>query len=132
MATVPGLPPMSKREREVMDILYRLGSATVGEIMKNMSDPPGYSGVRSIMRVLLKKDLVQHHAEGVRYVYVPKQAAASVQKKALRHVVKTFFGGSPELAATALLQMSDTVKMEAAIKRLREEIKKQRARDSRN
>ena len=115
---------LSRRESEVMDILYRRGSATVSEIMKDMPDEPTYSAVRSIVRVLADKGLVKHKAEGVRYVYSPVQRAETAQHSALSHLVSTFFGGSPELAATALLSMQDTETAEASLNRIRAAIRR--------
>lgn len=114
---------LSRRESEVMDILYRRGSATVAEILKDMPDQPTYSAVRSIVRVLADKGLVKHKAEGVRYVYAPAQRQETAQHSALSHLVRTFFGGSPELAATALLSMQDTDTAEAALNRIRAAIR---------
>ncbi len=99
---------LSRREREVLDILYADGSATVGEILDRMTDPPSYSAVRSTLRILEQKGRVKHQNQGRRYVYRPAVAPEAARQAALTHLVTTFFEGSAELAAAALLNMSDS------------------------
>ena len=110
-----------------MDILHRRGEATVAEIMADLPDPPTYSAVRSVLRILGEKQLIRHRDDGPRYVYYPAQEAETAQERALAHVVSTYFAGSPEQAVTALLRMSDVDLGDDEIARLRDAIR--RARD---
>jgi len=110
-----------------MDILHRRGEATVGDIQSELPDPPSYSSVRSIVAILVDKGLVRRRADGVRFVYAPADRPATAQKRALQHLISTHFGGSPEQAVTALLDMSGTSLPAPLVKRLREAIR--RARD---
>jgi predicted transcriptional regulator len=113
---------LSRRERQIVDILYRTGRATVAEVMEEIPDPPSYSAVRTTLRILEEKGHVTHVEDGPRYVYSPAVAPDSARKDALRHVVRTFFDGSAERAAVALLKMSDTVLSEDQVERVRKEI----------
>lgn len=99
---------LSPRERQVMDAIYRLEQATVAEILDEMEDPPSYSAVRAVLRVLEEKGQVRHEQDGPRYVYRPTVEPARARRSALHHLVRTFFDGRPEAAALALLKMSDT------------------------
>jgi predicted transcriptional regulator len=123
----PAMHELSRRERQVMDILHRRGEATVAEIMGELPDPPTYSAVRSVLRILGEKTLIRYKEDGPRYVYYPAQTTETAREKALAHVVSTYFAGSPEHAVTALLRMSDVDLSDADIARLREMI--ERARD---
>ena len=127
MTSQPETLDLSRRERQVMDILHRRGEATVAEIMTDLPDPPTYSAVRSVVRILGEKGLIRHRDDGPRYVYFPATPAESAQEMALAHVVSTHFAGSPEQAITALLRMSDVDLSDAEIARLRDSIR--RARD---
>ena len=117
---------LSRRERQVMDILFRRGEATVADVMGDLPDPPTYSAVRSVLRILVEKDLVTHREDGPRYVYLPAVSPNRARDEALSHVVRTFFDGSTEQAMTALLRMSDTRMPDAGIERLQELVKKAR------
>jgi BlaI family transcriptional regulator, penicillinase repressor len=117
---------LSRRERQVMDILHRRGEATVAEIMEDLPDPPTYSAVRSVLRILGEKRLIRHREDGPRYVYYPAQATETARESALAHLVSTYFAGAPELAVTALLRMSDVDLSDADIARLREKIRRSR------
>ena len=94
---------LSRREREIMDIIYARGEATAGEILEDLSDPPSYSAVRGLVRVLEEKGHVRHDAEGLRYVYSPKVPRSTARRSALTHLVDTFFDGSTEKVVAALL-----------------------------
>jgi predicted transcriptional regulator len=94
---------LSKRERLIMDILYRRGRATAGDVMADLSGDPAYSTVRTQLRVLEEKGHVRHEEEGLRYVYIPAVPRHAARKSALRHVVDTFFEGSTEKTVAALL-----------------------------
>lgn len=118
-------PPLSRREREVMDVLYRMGEGgTVAEVMEQLADPPTYSAVRSTLRILEAKGHVAHREEGPRYVYVPAVERAAAQRAALNHVVDTFFDGSADHALVTLLRRSDLELSEKQIQRLAREIRK--------
>ena len=117
---------LSRRERQVMDILHRRGEATVADIMADLPDPPTYSAVRSILRILGGKKMISHTADGARYVYRPATPTEHAREDVLEQVVRTYFAGSPEQAVTALLRMSDAELDDAEIVRLRETIRKAR------
>jgi predicted transcriptional regulator len=97
---------LSRRERQIMDILYQRSRATASEIHAAMPDPPSYSAVRAKLRVLEEKGHVRHEEESLRYVYLPTLPRDSARRSALRHVVSTFFEGSVEQAVAALLDLS--------------------------
>src|SRR5213082_2269617 len=94
---------LSRRERQIMDILYRRGRATAGEVMDQLAGDPSYSTVRTQLRVLEDKGHARHEEEGLRYVYLPVVARHTARRSALRHLVETFFDGSSEKAVAALL-----------------------------
>ena len=96
----------SKRERQIMDVLYRLERATAADVRAGMPDPPSYSAVRTLLRILEDKGHVRHEQDGVRYVYVPKVAPAKAQRSALKHMIDTFFGGSAPRGMAALFELS--------------------------
>jgi predicted transcriptional regulator len=122
MQKIPETQALSRRERQVMDILYRREGATVAEIMADLPDPPTYSAVRSILRILGEKKLIRHKEDGPRYVYSLADTTESAREDMLAHVVKTYFAGSPEQAVTALLRMSDADLPDEDIERLRRSI----------
>lgn len=97
------VPRLSRRERQIMDVLFRLGRATAAEIRENMDDAPSYSAVRAQLRTLEEKGHLKHEEDGPRYVYVPRLRPDQARRSALRHLVDTFFGGSAGEAASALL-----------------------------
>ena len=123
-ATAPA--GLSRRESQVMDILHRRTGATVAEIMADLPDPPTYSAVRSVLRILGEKELIKHREDGPRYIYYPANPTETAREDVLAHVVRTYFGDSPEQAVTALLRMSDVDLSEAEIKRLRNSIRRAR------
>jgi predicted transcriptional regulator len=94
---------LSRRERQIMDILYRLGRATAGEVMQQLSGEPSYSTVRTQLRVLEEKGHVRHEEHGLRYVYFPTVPRSAVRQSALKHLVDTFYDGSTEKVVAALL-----------------------------
>jgi BlaI family penicillinase repressor len=94
---------LSRRERQIMDILYRHGRATAGEVMDQLSGDPSYSTVRTQLRILEAKGHVRHDEEGLRYVYLPAVPRHAARRSALRHLVDTFFDGSAEKVVGALL-----------------------------
>jgi BlaI family transcriptional regulator, penicillinase repressor len=94
---------LTRRERQIMDILYRRGRATAGDVMEALSGDPSYSTVRTQLRVLEAKGHVRHEDVGLRYVYSPAVPRHAARKSALRHLVETFFDGSAEKTVAALL-----------------------------
>jgi predicted transcriptional regulator len=117
-------PTLSRREREVMDVLYRLGEATVAEVMEELADPPTYSAVRSTLRILEDKGHIAHREDGPRYVYVPAVGREKARRAAIDHLVDTFFEGSAEQALAALLRRSDLEMSEPQIERLARAIRR--------
>lgn len=104
------MPPakLSRREREIMDVLFALGNAaSADDIRERLSDPPSYSAVRAMLVKLEAKGQVRHRVDGLKYIYSPTTSRASAQKRALTQVMQVFFGGSPREAATALLKQED-------------------------
>jgi predicted transcriptional regulator len=97
---------LSRRERQIMDIVYRRGEATAAQILAEMSDPPSYSAIRALLRILVDKNQLQHREEGPRYVYSPIVPRQKARARALAQVVNTFFDGSALQAASALLGSS--------------------------
>jgi BlaI family transcriptional regulator, penicillinase repressor len=97
---------LSRRERQIMDILYQRGRASASEILEALPDPPSYSAVRAKLRVLEEKGHVRHEAEALHYVYLPTTARDTARRSALRHMLATFFDGSVEQTVAALLDLS--------------------------
>ncbi|MGC4017199.1 MAG: BlaI/MecI/CopY family transcriptional regulator [Luteolibacter sp.] len=110
---------LSRRERQVMDILFRLGKATAQEIMDEMSDPPTYSAVRALMVTLETKGHVKHGKESRRYVYSPAVPEKKAKRSALRQLLTTFFEGRPENLVASLLDPEDQQLSDAEIERIR-------------
>lgn len=94
---------LSRRERQILDVIYHLGRATASEVLERLADAPTYTTVRGLLRVLEAKGHVRHEEEGGRYVYFPTRNKQRAAKTALTHVVRTFFDGSPSAAMAALL-----------------------------
>jgi len=99
----PRLKALARRERQIMDILYKLERATVGQVLAALPDRPSYSTVRAQLRVLEEKGHIRHEEHGLRYVYFPAVPRDVARRSALRHLVETFFDGSTEKVVTALL-----------------------------
>ena len=99
---------LSRRERQIVDILYAQGRATAAEVQAALPDPPSYSAVRAMLRILEEKGHVAHEQDGPRYVYRPTVARDNAKRSALRHMLRTFFDGSAEQAISALLDDSST------------------------
>src|SRR5262245_30656537 len=100
-------PGLSRREREVMDIVYRLGRASAAEIRAEMAEPPTDPAVRTTLRILVRKGRLKQQYDGPRYVYFPTVAPEAARRSAFRHLLDTFFGGSARGAMAALLEMED-------------------------
>jgi len=119
---------LSRREREMMDIIFAAGRATAAEVRERMASPPSYSAVRATLRVLEEKGHLKHEQDGPRYVYLPRVPRDQAQRSALRHVLQTFFDGSTQGAVAALLDMEsarlsrqELDRMAAMIERARQE-----------
>jgi predicted transcriptional regulator len=109
---------LSRRERQIMDAIYRLGSATVTEVMAEMPEPPSYSAVRAMLGKLEAKGYLKHRQEGPRYLYLATVPRHEARESALQRLVRTFFDGSPGKAVTALLDMSGTEMTDEELDRL--------------
>lgn len=97
---------LSRRERQIMDILYQRGKSSAAEVREAMPDAPSYSAVRAMLRVLEEKGHVKHRSEGLRYVYLPMVAHDKARRSAVKHLVDTFFSDAPEDVVAALLDVS--------------------------
>ncbi len=96
---------LSRRERQIMDVIYRLGQATTAEVLERLPEAPGYSAVRALLRILEEKGHLEHEQEGPRYVYLPTVPREVAKDSALSHLLRTFFDGSAEAAVAALLDL---------------------------
>ena len=117
---------LSRRERQIMDAIYRLGRATAAEVLENMPDPPGYSAVRAMLRLLEEKGYVRHEQQGPRYIYLPTLSRDKARQSALKQLVQTFFDNSTEQTVSALLDMSKSRMSDEELERLSELIEKAR------
>jgi BlaI family transcriptional regulator, penicillinase repressor len=120
------LETLSRREQQIMDVIYSRGQATANEVMENLPDAPGYSAVRALLRVLEEKGHLQHSQDGQRYVYFPTVAREKAKRSALSRVLQTFFDGSTEDAVAALLDISQERLSDDELKRMEELIKQAR------
>ncbi len=111
-------PPLSRREREIMEVLYGAESLTAAEVRERMTDPPGYSAVRAQLRILEEKGHITHEERGPRYVFSPVISRTKARRSALKSLVQTFFGGSPEQAMAALIDESRAKLSAAELDRL--------------
>jgi predicted transcriptional regulator len=109
---------LSRRERQIMDIVYQQGRATAAEVQAALPDAPSYSATRALLRILEDKGHLKHEQEGPRYVFLPTVGQKKARRSALERVVQTFFGGSAEQAMAALLDMSDTRRPKEELDRL--------------
>ena len=117
---------LSRRERQILDLLYRRGRATAAEVHEGLPEAPGYSAVRALLRILEEKGHVRHEAEGPRYVYRPAVPRDRARRSALTHLVETFFNGSTEQAVAALLDTSAGRLQPKELDKLAERIEKVR------
>jgi predicted transcriptional regulator len=117
---------LSRRERQIMDVLHAKGQASAAEVLGVLPAPPGYSAVRALLRILEAKGHLRHRREGARYVYVPRISPKLARRSALKRVVSTFFQGSAAQAMAALLETADTELSDAELIRLQQLIKKAR------
>ena len=116
------LQALGRRERQLTEAIYRLGRATVGEVLAELPDPPSYSAVRAMLGKLEKKGFVRHQEDGPRYVYLPAVPTERARRTAMQNLVETFFQGSAESAAAALLGMAEGEVDVATIDRLKAKI----------
>ena len=119
---------VSRRERQILDVLYARGKATAAEIQAAIPDPPGYSSIRALLRILEEKGHVRHESDGPRYVFLPSIGKARAGKNAIRHMLETFFDNSAGDAVAALLDASSAKlkpeeldRLEALIEKARKE-----------
>jgi len=117
---------LSRRERQIMDILYRRSRATAVDVLGNLPDPPSYSAVRAMLRVLEEKGHVRHEEQGLRYVFLPTVPREKAKRSAVKHLINTFFEGSAEQAVAALLDASAPALSAEELDRLAELIEKAR------
>jgi predicted transcriptional regulator len=109
---------LSRRERQIMDVIYRRSQATAAEVLEDLPDPPSYSAVRAMLRVLEEKGHLRHEQQGPRYVFLPTVPRDQARRSALQQLVHTFFDGSTEQAMAALLDQSDRSLSDAELARL--------------
>jgi predicted transcriptional regulator len=119
-------PPLTRREREIMDIVYRLGRASAQDVLEQLAEPPSYSAVRALLRLLEERGHVKHVKDGARYVYLPAASKSDARKKALAHVVSTFFGGSVEQTLLTLVEGSRSKLSQAELDRVAEIVERAR------
>ena len=99
----PATHDLSRRERQIMDVIYQRGQATAAEVADAIPDPPSYSAVRALLRILEEKGFLRHEQQGLRYVFLPTVKRASARRSALKGLVRTFFDGSVEQTVAALI-----------------------------
>jgi predicted transcriptional regulator len=119
-----GQKSLSRRERQIMDVIYELQEATVNQVLDRLPSPPSYSAVRALLRVLERKGHLIHRQDGPRYVYAPTLPRERARRSALSHLLKTFFDNSTEDVVAALLDISEENLSEEDYRRLLELIQK--------
>jgi predicted transcriptional regulator len=117
-------PELTRRERQIMDILHRRGRASAQEVLEHLADPPSYSAVRALLRLLEERGHVRHVQDGQKYVYLPVVARSDARRSALSHMVRTFFDGSVEAAVAALVDSPRSKLSRAELDRLSQLIEK--------
>ena len=111
-------PDLSRRERQIMDYLFRVGRATAADVLDGIPDPPSYSAVRAMLRTLEQKGHIRHEEEGRAYVYLPTTRKDSARRTALAHLLRTFFDNSAEQAVAALLDLKGAKMSDAELERM--------------
>jgi len=111
---------MSRRERQIMDILYRLGQGSAKDVLDNLPDPPSYSAVRALMATLENKEMVKHSKESRRYIYKPAITEKRARRSAMSNILSTFFEGRPEKLVAALLDPKDMQLNQKEIEKIRQ------------
>jgi predicted transcriptional regulator len=122
---------LSRRERQIMDVLFQRGESTAAEVREHMPEPPSYSAVRAHLRILEEKGHVKHSQDGPRYVYQPTMTKEKAKQSALNHLVDTFFGGSSEKVMAALLDEGSDKMSDDELDRLARQIEQAREKESR-
>jgi predicted transcriptional regulator len=130
MTTSASHHTLSRRERQIMDVLYQKGKATALEVQESLPDPPSYSAVRALLRILEDKGHIRHEQDGPRYVFTPKLPRDKARRSAIRHMMETFFEGSPEQAVAALLDVSSSKLSQEELDRLAQLIENARSSES--
>ncbi len=121
-------PKLSRRERQIMDVLYRAGTATAAAVRQALPDPPSYSAVRATLRILEEKGHVRHETEDLRYVYKPSVSRDRAKRSALRHLLHTFFDGSVSQVMASLIDLSPKGLDERELQRVRRLIEEARSK----
>jgi BlaI family penicillinase repressor len=119
VASTRPTPKLSRRERQIMDVLYRAGKATAAAVHQALPDPPSYSAVRATLRILEEKGHVRHETEDLRYVYKPSVSRDRAKRSALRHLLHTFFDGSISQVMASLIDLSPSGLDERELQRVR-------------
>ena len=117
---------LGRRERQIMEAVYRRGRASVGDVLAELPDPPTYSTVRAMLGKLQRKGYLRQEQDGPRYLYLPAVPREKARRTALQNILKTFFNGSTEQAVVALLQMADTELPADVVARLGERVRRAR------
>jgi len=126
---VPKQPGLSRRERQLMDILYKLESASAKQVMDTLDDGSSYSTIRTLLRKLVEKDQIRRKESGLKYVYFPVAKRKTASRRALESVINTFFDDSPALAVNSLLEMSNNGIREEELDQIEAIIKKQKKKN---
>jgi BlaI family penicillinase repressor len=121
---VSALSGLSRRERQIMEIVYQRGKASASDVREAMPDAPSYSAVRAMLRILEEKGHLKHQEEGLKYVYAPVVGREKAKRSAVQHLLDTFFNGQPEQAMAALLDVSSTRLTREELDRLSQMIEK--------
>lgn len=117
---------LSRRERQIMDVIYQRGQASAQEVLEALPDPPSRSAVRALLRILEEKGHLKHHEDGAKYIFAPIHPRANAGLVAIQQVVRTFYAGSISKAIAALVEGKDTCPSEDEVKRLRALVQKSR------
>ncbi|SYZ74444.1 putative transcriptional regulator [Candidatus Zixiibacteriota bacterium] len=120
---------LSRRERQIIEIIYRIGEATVAQVQEGLSDPPSYSSVRALLGILVKKGFVKFEKRGKTYVYLPTVSREKARHSALSNIVQTYFDGSVEGVVTTLIDISATELTDRELEKLEEIIRERRRKE---
>lgn len=122
---------LGRRERQIMDVLFRRGRASASDVLQELPDPPSYSSVRSMLRLLETKGHVRHEWEGPRHIYLPTKGRGKVQRSAAKHILETFFNNSMETAVAAMLGATDKPISREELERLAQLVERARRKGGR-
>src|SRR5687767_69665 len=117
---------LGRRERQILDVIFRLGEASVADVLEQLPDPPAYDSVRTMIRLLERKKLLKHRREGTKYIYRPTQSHESASRSALSHLMQTFFQGSVAETMVALFDVSSDDLTDVELQRLEQLIEQAR------